>query len=189
LSNDHDPGVFDTAVAAYAALMGWDKKVNPEPPEPNARMINLWVFLGMLLGVYYLPYALVPVGIRRLPVWHRSDGGYHVHNVRQLHIFGVRAARWFVGEVVWVPDEPKLKVADPIDHIEAAEEELTNAMSEKVTEEIDQQIGDENAPTAADEKLEAAPDCPACEGHGVVEGHICHDCGGCGYDVGKDEDD
>lgn len=74
--------------------------------EPyNAKQINRAQSLRVLLGLFQWRYLLTPVGITSEEAFARHKGGFVVNHVKQLHIFGIRVARWCIGELKWAGDE------------------------------------------------------------------------------------
>lgn len=71
-------------------------------PKPNLerdrvqRLANRWESLKTLFGLYEWRYALLPIGIRRCAQWCWHGNEATVVVTHQLHVFGIRVARWIV---------------------------------------------------------------------------------------------
>ncbi len=65
-----------------------------------------------LLGIYEWRYALLPIGVlEKQAIFYEKDRAVRV-TTRQLHVFGVRIARWVVkwSSHAFVPDPPKARL-------------------------------------------------------------------------------
>jgi hypothetical protein len=92
--------VLMSAVQAYAALVA-------RVPESEAqrrkeqRWANAWQHFRVLVSIFEWRYVLIPVGIRDVSQPYLYGDNEVWVNTRQLHVFGFRVARWYVGRKVY----------------------------------------------------------------------------------------
>lgn len=74
------------------------------------RWANTIQYLRTLLGILEWRYLLLPVGVREVSQPYEHGNRVAWVTTRQLHVFGIRIARWVVGHKVFTvgPEIPKV---------------------------------------------------------------------------------
>lgn len=93
-------------VADYRAMMEIFAALNAyiNPREPTAAQLarekrwwNTAESIRLLFGIFQWTYLLLPIGIREVRSRYDYGNVFMIVKAHQLHIFGVRIARWVVG--------------------------------------------------------------------------------------------
>lgn len=77
------------------------------------RWSNRWQYFNILFDIYDWRYALLPIGVRESSHPIRYGSKILWVTARQLHVFGLRIARWVVqtqGTVVLPPPKARLRL-------------------------------------------------------------------------------
>lgn len=116
-NNFRDPA-FDAAVAIAHAMRSLVEQRMPSHADKRAeqrkaeRWHNRLESLRTLLGIFEWRYLLLPVGIRELSqLYYEGEHAMRVRT-RNLHVFGIRIARWVVGTSLHrlVPEPPPARL-------------------------------------------------------------------------------
>lgn len=101
--------IIEMAQSIHSSMWNsvWKSGVTDDVPR-SAWRINLAMYLRLMLGVYQLRLGLIPFAMVHGMTGRRLDGGWDVWRYRQVHVFGLRVARWSFGEVEWVPDKERM---------------------------------------------------------------------------------
>jgi hypothetical protein len=101
--------------AIISALRMYATSLAPVPEtEAQRRRAQRWAnaiqYLRTLLGIFEWRYLLLPVGVREVSQPYEHGNRVVWVTTRQLHVFGVRIARWVVSQKVYTiaPEIPKV---------------------------------------------------------------------------------
>ena len=91
-----------------ATTMAWSRFFDDPKTETqlDADRENFRERWRVRLGLLNLQLILIPFAIARGVGQRRHVGGYVRWRIAEAHVFGVRVARWVIGDSWYVPDAP-----------------------------------------------------------------------------------